>query len=108
MPTDVVERFNRINLSDCRLTGISLESAGSARDSVRLSLLLVAGEQANAWQPAEFVFRDCAAIRFHVDTFFKKACSDTIMASAATQASELREDILHERSAFREKYQPLE
>ena len=105
----MIRRFNELNLHDCRLTAVALEPAGNDdRDVLRLSLDLVAGEQADQWRPAQLTFRGCAAARVHIDTFSKRACSDAISDSSCELAAETRDDVLLEHSSFRQQYQPID
>jgi hypothetical protein len=109
MTPDVMRRFNELNLSDCRLMAAALEPGpAEERDVIRLALDMVAGAHADEWRPAQLLFHNCAAIRFHIDTFFKRSVSDTISGTSCELAWEVRDDIMLEHSPFREKFQPTD
>lgn len=85
---DVQSRFGALNLHDAMLLGIEVERPSEAVDeTVVLNLQLVAGENADRWEPARLAFRGCAHVRFDIDFWIKRLVSSAI--SDATCAYDL-------------------
>jgi hypothetical protein len=100
--SDVQDRFNLINLHDCKLLAVHLESGKRLQsDTVRLELRLVSGPEARQWIPGELTFVRCAAFAVKIDLWAKVAVASDMAATTCTPATQAVLDALTESTRQR-------
>lgn len=103
------ERFEALNLADCRLVGVHLPHRhGHPSDTIELDLLMVVGESADRWRPARLRFLKAASVDVRIDFWAKEGCGDVISSTTCHDDAPSIKAALHEYNAIRAKTEPLD